>query len=453
MTPVRTFRDTPARTLDAPPRRVAPPHPHAGVLAVQRLAGNRATRRLLRDDLSVPKDLTAADARPLPTVAAPATATFKQNPAIPGTWDDAGLTSGTVGSMKRILLDGLPGNQREQGPEDLDPKPDPKTLAHAVGKGKKDRGRAVAIVPPSLTKDSGKVAVIVHFHGIDIQFGSGKILLGSSGMRQITDPEDVKDFQIPQQVEAFLKARQGARVVVLMPIGVTVRAGKGYTVDFGIPNLEAYIKTCLSRLDLDPTPDGIYLSAHSGGGFTISGMADQLMIPGKGKAPALAQDVRGVFGFEAFHGDTSTFSELAVNRLEADVRELQAIEDKGGDEAAKTADQLTFLRDKGFRFSAFGGGDYIKNVDAIRKAIVKWFDTDGHAALKKAMGGKIRTDVLRQLWLNFQALDYAGSTHMNALSLDSHFGQALANLPNVGALAGKPAPQKAPPVGAHQRDP
>ena len=49
------------------------------------------------------------------------------------------------------------------------------------------------------------------------------------------------------------------------------------------------------------------------------------------------------------------------------------------------------------------------------------------------MGGQIRTDVLEQLWTNFQASDFAGSTHMNALSLNSHFGQALAALPPVGS--------------------
>jgi hypothetical protein len=37
--------------------------------------------------------------------------------------------------------------------------------------------------------------------------------------------------------------------------------------------------------------------------------------------------------------------------------------------------------------------------------------------------------VLDQLWSNYQAQFFAGSTHMNALSHDSNFGRALAALP------------------------
>jgi hypothetical protein len=60
------------------------------------------------------------------------------------------------------------------------------------------------------------------------------------------------------------------------------------------------------------------------------------------------------------------------------------------------------------------------------------------------MGGTINTDVLRQLWMNFQASDFAGSSHMNALSLDSHFGQVLASLAKVGPLAPSSPPAAAP---------
>ena len=62
------------------------------------------------------------------------------------------------------------------------------------------------------------------------------------------------------------------------------------------------------------------------------------------------------------------------------------------------------------------------------------------------MGGQIRTDVLEQLWSNFQASDFAGSTHMNALSADSQFGQALAALPPVGPLAPAAPPPSRQPV-------
>src|SRR5690349_22040788 len=96
------YRDTPT----APPReRPAGPPPRdrfSGVIAVQRLAGNRATRRLLRDvkpgDL-VPKGIDPAGAHPLPKVAAPTSGpTVKADPKLPGGWED--MASGYVGKMK-----------------------------------------------------------------------------------------------------------------------------------------------------------------------------------------------------------------------------------------------------------------------------------------------------------------------------------------------------------------
>jgi hypothetical protein len=425
----RAYRDTPT----APPRqRPAPPPPRdrfSGVLAVQRLAGNRATRRLLRDDKPgdiVPKGIDPADAHPLPKVAGPtAGATVKADSSLPGGWEDADgkTSSGYVGKMKRILLDGLPGDQREQPAENVKPHDDAGTFAHAVGKGAKhERGRAVAIVPPDLKSDSGEVAVIVHFHGIDLSSD----VLGSMGMRSRDRPEDVADFQIPQQLEAFVTSRKGARAVVLMPLGVTVPAGKGYTVDFGISDLDSYVAACLGKLGLDRTPDGIYLSAHSGGGFTISGLG------------TLPKSVRGILGFESFHSaDAESWAGLATTHLDAAVKDLQKIRDKGGGEDAIAAAQLKYLSDAGFRFLTFGGGKYMGNIHALRGAIVDWFNRpDVRRKLAKAMGGKVRDDVLTALWANFQATDYGGSTHMNALSLDSHFGQALAALPRTGALAG-----------------
>jgi hypothetical protein len=418
------YRDTPT----APPRqRPAGPPPRdrfSGVIAVQRLAGNRATRRLLRDDKPgdiVPKGIDPADAHPLPKVAAPAAGSVKDDAKLPGGWDD--VPSGHVGNMKRILLDGLPGNQREQPAEDVKPHDDAGTFAHAVGKGAKHaRGRAVAIVPPDLKGDSGEVAVIVHFHGIDLNSD----VLGSMGMRSRDRPEDVADFQIPQQLEAFVNSRKGARIVVLMPLGITVPAGKGYTVDFGIPDLDAYVTACLGKLGLDPKADGIYLSAHSGGGFTITGLG------------TLPKSVRGILGFESFHAaDADSWASLATTHLDAAVKDLQKIRDSTSGEDAIAAAQLKYLSEEGFRFLTFGGGHYMGNIHALRSAIVDWFNrADVRRKLAKAMGGKIRDDVLEALWANFQATDYGGSTHMNALSLDSHFGQALAALPRTGALAG-----------------
>ena len=276
--------------------RVPGRDPAGSILALQRVAGNRALRQLLRApklDLRVPKDLAASKARPLPAVASlpgAGTATLTQDPRA-GDWQDRGGTTytGTVGAMQRILLRGLPGDQREQPAQKIKPPAGGPGYADAIGKEPAgQRGRAVAIVPPHLTAPSGKVAVVVHLHGNDVN----STMLGSMGMRSRGDrPEDVADFQIPQQVEAFVNSRPGARIVVLMPIGVTVPAGTGHTTKFGIRDLDAYVAACLQKLGLNDQPEGIYLSAHSGGGFTISNLV----------AGGLPKSVKGVFGFESFH--------------------------------------------------------------------------------------------------------------------------------------------------------
>src|SRR5689334_12507433 len=125
---LRAYRDTPTAPTRQRPAGSPPRDRFSGVLAVQRLAGNRATRRLLRDDKPgdiVPKGIDPADAHPLPKVAAPtAGASVKADSKLPGGWEDADgkTSSGVVGKMKHILLDGLPGNQREQPAEDVKPK-------------------------------------------------------------------------------------------------------------------------------------------------------------------------------------------------------------------------------------------------------------------------------------------------------------------------------------------
>ena len=148
-----------------------------------------------------------------------------------------------------------------------------------------------------------------------------------------------------------------------------------------------------------------------------------------------------MFGFESFHdSDLGTWTQLVQDRLNLELKQLEAVRTErkaaGADEAAIATAQLEFLRDSGFRFAAFAGGSYAGRVRDIRTAIITWFDAPKtRRRLKAAMGGTINTDVLRQLWMNFQASDFAGSSHMNALSLDSHFGQVLASLAKVGPLA------------------
>ena len=84
-------------------------------------------------------------------------------------------------------------------------------------------------------------------------------------------------------------------MVVLMPLGATLKGGGGYTVDFGIDDYDKFVDESLAKLGItasgDP-PGSVYLSAHSGGGITISALS---------KHPFHKYRFGGIFAFESFH--------------------------------------------------------------------------------------------------------------------------------------------------------
>src|SRR5581483_6539963 len=100
------------------------------VLALQRMAGNRAVTELMRSPKAdAPEGVTAGTALPAgSTVADP---------------DAARVTDGHVGGVDRIVLDGLSGTQGDGWASGKDRK-----HMAATGAGKKGhRGRALALVP------------------------------------------------------------------------------------------------------------------------------------------------------------------------------------------------------------------------------------------------------------------------------------------------------------------
>jgi hypothetical protein len=233
------------------------------LVALQRTIGNAGVSELLRrtrapaapDVFQQTPDGVSAGANALPAGANLANAKqakVVEDASLEGGWTDGKTTihSGHVGHISRILIDGLSGSQQAQEGGDG------KGVAGAIGSGKLGhRGRAVALVPDGYRgSKGGDTTVIVHFHGIDTGNAAAR---GSSAMRD-TDgsPEDVKNFQLPQQLEAFLGTNPDARVIVLMPIGVTVRkeyedpktkerkkTGDTY---FGLPDVDTFVDECLS---------------------------------------------------------------------------------------------------------------------------------------------------------------------------------------------------------------
>jgi hypothetical protein len=318
-----------------------------------------------------------------------------------------------VGNVDRLLLDGLPGSQGWDG--------DGADKGHiaVTGKGREGhRGRAIALVPHGM-KGDGPVSVVVHLHGMDI--GAYK---GSSGMRETGGrPEDVKYFQIPQQLEAFTKKHPTARVLVLMPLGVTARGMS----KFGIDDFDTYLDAALGQLGLSGQDGTLYLSAHSGGGFTISALASAASWHPK------RYRFGGVFAFESFHGDDiKAWQRMIRGHLDADLAQLRTRR-----RAARA--QLEYLRNEGFRFAAFGGfGGYRGRVTTLRGTILDWF-AKHRADLREVVDD---SRVLDLMWRNYQAVE-EDAGHMEALSKSSHFESALESLIDGGAAV-RPAPAAAP---------
>ncbi len=403
------------------------------MVALNRMAGNRAATRLLRKpvDTQVPEEVDTGP-RPLPAGSSGGDydpTQIKEDASLGGGWTDAdGTTTASqrVGGIDRVLLEGLSGHQGAKswgaGAQAKD------GYAAAAGPAGKKRGRAVALVPHAMKRQGGPVTVVVHLHGIDA-FG----YTGSSGMRaRGAATEDIKDFRIPQQLESFAKHHPDSRVVVLMPLGATLKGSGGYTVDFGIDNYDKFVDESLGKLGIsasgDP-PGSVYLSAHSGGGITISALS---------KHPFHKYRFGGIFAFESFHAfDIEKWRSLAQDHLSEDLAELQRLRADGHGEQEIAAAQVAFLRDQGFRLVAFGGfGGYADRVRSMRSAILDWFGKH-HRELIAATGGK--PELIDLLWRNYQA-SYAKEDHMAALSKDNHFESALESLVDSGAPAAATSP-------------
>jgi hypothetical protein len=414
----------------------------SAVIASPRRAGNRALARLMRRafDDEIPPGVTAG-AHPLPagkTVRAADDASVVADSSLGGGWSDDGVktSSGRVGNVDRILLGGLSGTQGGKSWE----KAGHASAGHAAAfdSGTSGtRGRAVGLVPHSMKRGGGPLSVVVHLHGID--FGK---YAGTSGMRERgARPEDVEYFQIPQQLGAFASAHPDQRMIVLMPLGATVSAGKGFDVDFGITDWERFVDECLAKLGISSNGGTVYMSAHSGGGFTIDRLA---------KHPFRKYRFGGVFAFESFHDpDIGSWLDLVREHLDEDLKALERLRNAGSDDPAILLRQLNYLQRNSFRFAAFGGSTsgYARRVRALRSAIIAWF-RKYRRRLSAAAGG--HAEVQNLLWRNYQAThDVTKDRHMQALSEHSHFESVLESL--VVEPGGAPATTPAKPSPAAPR--
>jgi hypothetical protein len=403
------------------PRAEPAPAEHQ-LLALQRAAGNQAVVRALARAPKDPPEGTTLGADPLPKGAIPTDpdkARVVEDPSLPGGFTEADgkrvTPSGRVGDVDRILLEGMPGNQAQQGPGQPGAPPHDPKLYDTAGSGSGLRGRAIALIPKSVkTGPPGEVAVVVHLHGL------------YQALRERGDnPLDVRDYQFEQQLQAFAASRPGTRIIAVMPIGVEWGGAQGHAVSFGNLKFDELITAAFGKLGGElpsgSTPGDVIISAHSGGGLQLGGML--------GSGAGLPARLRGLFLFESWHGDVDQYIAWITERMDSELRVLELtrkqIADATDDEIF--AAQSIYL-EEGMRVMAFGGSKGYKNgLVKIRTAMLEWWDRNAKR-LKAAAGP--HPEILDTLWTHYQAQLMDDSTHYNASAgAKMNLARALATLP------------------------
>jgi hypothetical protein len=428
-------RRAPAREPDGRSERRprAPARGEHRLLALQRAAGNQAVVRALARAPKDPPEGTTLGADPLPAGAVPqdpGNARVVDDDKLPGGFTEADGTtkapSGKVGGVDRILLEGLPGNQAQQGPDQPKAPPHDPALYDTAAPGKGLKGRAIALIPdPVKTGAPGEVAVIVHLHG-----------LYQALRERGSNPLDVRDYQFEQQLQAFAQSRPGTRIVALMPIGIEWGGAQGHSISFGNLNFDQLIAAAFAKLGGElpsgSTPGDVIISAHSGGGLQLGGML--------GSGEGLPARLRGILLFESWHKDVDQYIAWIVDRMDTDLRVLELTRRQ----IADATDDEVFLAqsiylEEGMRVMAFGGSPgYKAGLVKIRTAMLEWWDRNAKR-LKAAAGS--HAEILDVLWTHYQAQLMDDSTHYNApAGAKMNLARALATMPkSLGTTKARPA--------------
>jgi hypothetical protein len=392
----------------------------AGVLALQRTAGNAAIARAV---LARNAGWTGVD---------------------PGSWNAGPQEVKSGKGIKRVPVEGLKQGHRSKGgkQDDAGQKVDdpetgtwsPVSEQTPESAGADSGGRAVVLIPNALPGNAGTVEVLVHLHG----FTPGLRGRGPEGKGA---PEDVSVARIAQQLEA-----SGRPMIAVMPQGTK---SAGPWADPSKIDLNQYIDDALALVPADQWPGkkprtrgGIVLSAHSGGGDVIAFMM------ANGRMPA---DVTGMFLFDALHGwGPDAVAGFLKARLDSELAHLHGIwsaKNSGATAEAIADEQVAWLQSSGFRFRGFSSAKYAAIYkDVFQPQLAAWFS--GHARL---LGGD-GSAVFRMLRANYleQAAVPAGPKHEPVVG--QHLLESLSQLrggkaPDLTGAAKVPAMPPAPKTG------
>ena len=317
----------------------------------------------------------------------------------------------------------------------------------------------IAVIPDGLPRDGSAVDVLVHLHGYEVwgedkekkprlDFGTGYEDARARGGAQ---PIDIGVMQLEQQMSAA-----GRPLIGLLPQGSAKSDfAKGKAAGF---NLATFVTDAFKRLTDDkawdadgtsgkaPTPGRAVLSGHSGADLPLT----QMLSGGK------ANDLAGLFLFDTMYVTDAEkqakkklkgpatpenwplqFAGKVVDyvkgRFDADLATVSA---------AKAADRVAWVRQRGFRLSvvhASGSGRYTESSERLREVVTGWID-----GLDPAVVGADTISAIRANYVFKTAAK--GKGHMEVMG-DGNFAGAIAMLP-LSAVAGTKQPPPPPPTGA-----
>jgi hypothetical protein len=371
-----------APAADRPPGRTASPI-SGQLLGLQRTTGNAAVTHMLQGQ------------RPPPSVQ-PAQAGWKDARAAHGVWN-VGKTE--VTGIRRYPLQltgvGMKGAWLKPGG----------ASAHLTSESAAHR--AIALVPEHLS-ETDKVTVLLHFHGYADKPGRPY-----AGWREHTEdtihPErthtvrDVAQDRIEQQMHAA----GDNQILGLLPVGGEESQFSSekdaYNTFSGAAYLDAAIEKLVEVGALKHKVDiaGVILSAHSGGGLTVSSMLDATNAARAGQKPVGRRSTSGariaeVALFEAIVNDgdyrkVKAWVEGEMNALANLLAGNRPVADKHAE------------IDKAPRFRAYYGSSYVNFHLELRKAIDHWYD-QSFTGSEKAGQRRTNKEVLGPFYSQFVPL-------------------------------------------------
>lgn len=266
--------------------------------------------------------------------------------------------------------------------------------------------RAIALVPEHLS-EKDKVTVLLHFHGYAEKAGRPY-----AGWREHAEdashPErshTVRDVAL-DRIEQQMNATGDDQILGVLPVGGERSEfssdADAYNTFSGAAYLDEVIKKLVEVGALTHKVDiaGVILSAHSGGGFTVSSMLDAANAARAGQKPrsrsTAGARIAEVALFEAINNSDDYKKVKAW--VEGEMNALANVVAGGQPAADKRA-----AIDRAPRFRAYYGRHYVDNHVELRQAIRSWYDQP-FSGSEKAGRGRTNKEVLGPFYAEFVPL-------------------------------------------------